>query len=218
MILTYAMRSKVPTLYFSADSDSYTQAHRMLSIAKGIPLHESAEIVRSGDLGAYTDVYTQIPIRFNYISSPGLGDIERLIEAYDAVYGVYPELIVIDNVTNIVGAGGDDDKSAAAQDALMDYCHDMSRGTSASVVALHHVTGTYNDGNKPIPLSGVKNQITRVPELVLSMYRDRAEFGPDTLHVAAVKNRFGKPDPSGMDTAELEWIGETMQIRDFAYA
>lgn len=96
----------------------------------------------------------------------------------------------------------------------MDYLHTMARNTGACVVGLHHVTGSYNDADKPIPLSGVKGQITRVPELVLTLHRVSEEFGPEALRVSTVKNRAGRMDPSGLDFVELEFIGDTMQIRD----
>jgi hypothetical protein len=65
----------------------------------------------------------------------------------------------------------------------------------------------------------VKGQITRVPELVITLHRKASEmdFGVDTLYVSTVKNRGGKSDPSGVDAAELEFIGDTMQIRDFMH-
>ena len=83
------------------------------------------------------------------------------------------------------------------------------------VTGLHHVTGPYNDADKPIPLSGVKGQIARVPELVLTLHRVSEGFGPDSLNVSTVKNRGGKSDASGQDYAALEFEGSTMQINDY---
>jgi hypothetical protein len=90
----------------------------------------------------------------------------------------------------------------------------MARTTSACVIGLHHVTGGYNDADRPIPLSGVKGQITRVPEMVWTLHRVPQEFGSDKLMVSTVKNRGGRSDPSGTDFVELDFIGDTMQIRD----
>jgi len=83
------------------------------------------------------------------------------------------------------------------------------------VIGLHHVTGPHNDGDKPIPLSGIKGQIGRVPEMIMTLHRVPNEFGPDALNISTVKNRGGKSDPSGQDFASLEFVGETMKISDF---
>lgn len=96
----------------------------------------------------------------------------------------------------------------------MEFLHKMGRDTGACVVGLHHVTGKHNDGDVPIPLSGVKGQISRIPELIVTLHRVKQEFGPDLLRVSTVKNRAGVANPSGVDFAELEFVGDSMQIRD----
>lgn len=208
--LTQALKSGVPTLYFSADSDSYTQSVRSLAIMAGVSVEAANKAVLSNSLGSMADALLNIPIRFNYDASPSLDTIETCVEAYEEVYGEYPALIVIDNITNVrIGGEGDDDPFSGLE-GLNDYLHTMARETGACVVGLHHVTGPYNDAEKPIPLSGVKGQISRVPELILTLFRP----GPNRIGVSAVKNRGGKSDPSGNDFVELEFTGDMMRIRD----
>jgi hypothetical protein len=151
------------------------------------------------------------PIRYTYQASPSLDDIESSMKAYDEVYGDFPELVIVDNITNVRLDTGDDDPFSGLE-GLMDYLHDMARKTSSCVLGLHHVTGGYNDANRPIPLSGVKGQIARVPELVLTLHRVSSEFGLDTLNVSAVKDRYGRADPSGYTFTKLAFDGERMQI------
>ncbi|WP_378743216.1 AAA family ATPase [Nocardia brasiliensis] len=215
--LTLALRSKVPTLYFSADSDAFTQLTRSVSVLTGWRHEDAAKRVLAGDLGMVSDLLTKVPIRLVYEASPTLDDIERATLAYDEVYGHYPQLVVIDNITNVSTEASGEDPFAGLE-ALTDYLHGMARQTGACVVCLHHVTGPYVDAEKPIPLSGVKGQITRVPELVLTLFRPIREFGGDVLGVSTVKNRAGRADPSGADFAELEWIGDTMTVRDLRAA
>jgi hypothetical protein len=207
--------AKVPTLYFSADSDAFTQLSRSLSILTGASLAKTSEAVRSGNLGPAVDTFADIPIRFNYSASPSLTEIETGMMSYEEVYGDYPALVVIDNITNVRSGGDGDDDPFSGLEALMDYLHTMARNTGSCVIGLHHVTGGYNDADKPIPLSGVKGQITRVPEMVLTLHRRAEHYGNDSLNVSTVKNRGGKSDPSGSDFASLEFIGESMTIRDF---
>ena len=213
LVLAYTLGTRVPTLYFSADSDSYTQLTRMISMRTGWPLGKSAELVRSDDLSAVAEEFEGIPIRFNYNASPSLRQIEDSMQAYFQLAGDYPALVVIDNITNVRGTGEGDDPFDGLE-SLMDYLHTMARNTGACVVGLHHVQGQYNDGDKPIPLSGIKNQIGRVPEMVLTLHRVRDEFGPEVLNVSTVKNRAGRQDPTGHSFVSLEFDGATMTIKD----
>lgn len=212
-VLTYALKAAVPTLYFSADSDAFTQLSRMVAIQTGITMREASELVRNSDIHDVDGL--DLPIRFNYNASPTLDQVEMSMEAYGEVYESYPELVVIDNITNVRAGGANDDDPFSGLESLMEYLHDMARRTGTCVIGLHHVTGPYNDADKPIPLSGVKGQISRIPELILTLHRVSEEFGADSLRVSTVKNRAGIANPSGLDYAELEFIGESMQIRDF---
>jgi hypothetical protein len=201
-------------LYFSADSDAFTQLSRSMSILKGWDTEKATRLVRSNDLREVEAEFRDIPIRFKCEASPTLKQIETAMQAYDEVYGDFPALVVVDNITNVISSAEDDDPFSGLE-ALMDYLHDMARRTAACVVGLHHVTGEYNNGDKAIPLGGVKGQIGRVPELVLTLHKVSSEFGPDTLNISTVKNRAGRMDPSGQDFVPLEFIGDTMQIKEF---
>lgn len=214
LILAYAMLARVPTLYMSADSGAFTQLTRMLSIITGCSQDEAKRLVRAGDLGSASAELQDFPIRFVYSATPTLDNIENAMMAYEEVYGDFPALVVIDNITNVEGVSEESDNQAQGLEALMDYFHSMGRETTACVVGLHHVTGQHNDGSKPIPLSGIKQQIGRVPEMVLTLHKIISEFGADSLRVSYVKNRNGRQDASGESWVELEFLGETMQIRD----
>ena len=97
----------------------------------------------------------------------------------------------------------------------MSWLHDLARNTSACVVVLHHVTGTYNDADKPVPLSGIKGQIGRVPEMILTLHKEVNEGFADILKVSTVKNRGQKADPSGYSYVELEFDGDKMNTKDY---
>lgn len=214
LILNYALKAKVPTLYFSADSDAFTQLSRSLSIVTGEPMDKTTKMVRDGDLGSADKEFGDIPIRFNYSASPTLTQIEASMRSYEEVYGDYPALVVVDNITNVRTGGDHDDDPFSGLEALLDELHVMARFTGACVIGLHHVTGTYNDADRPIPLSGVKGQVARVPELVLTLHKVIESFGPDSLRVSTVKNRGGKSDPSGSEFVALDFVGDTMQITE----
>lgn len=200
-LLTMALKILTTGLYFSADSDAFEQLIRAICIVAHTDKETAAKAVLDNEVERYADaLYGHL--RFNFDPALDTVMMEDSVEAFAEVYGEYPALIVVDNLANVRMPEED------TQDMLMEYLHTMARVTGACVVVLHHVTGPHNDGDKPIPLSGVKNQITAVPEMVLTLHR------PDeyTLAVSAVKNRGGRPDPSGRAFVALQFDGALMRI------
>ena len=120
-VLTYALKARVPTLYFSADSDAYTQLTRSVSIITGWPVDKASRLVREGDLNGATPDMEGIPIRFNYHASPTLDQIESSMMSYEEVYGDYPALVVVDNITNVRAGGGVDDDDPFAAGAFFAF-------------------------------------------------------------------------------------------------
>lgn len=184
---------------------------RSISIVTGVSLEAADRLRESGKLGAVKGK----PIRFNFRASPTLDDLELSVKAYAEVYGEYPELVIVDNITNLRTEFDSDPMGAAALEGMLDYLHSLSRETRSCVIGLHHVTGTYNDGNVPIPLSGLRGQVGRVPEVVLTLHRIVGDlWTPDAMCVSTVKNRNGRSDPSGNTFVELAFIGDRMSITD----
>jgi hypothetical protein len=210
--LAYTLKSRVPALYLSADSDAFEQLKRAICIATGVNQDKAARMILDNDLDSVKEALAGLPVRLNYQASPTLDDVETSIAAYEEVYGEYPSLIVIDNVTNLRGMSESGDPFEGLE-GLMDYLSTMARETQACVLGLHHVVGEFNNSDRPIPLSGVKGQISRVPVFILSLFRP----GPDLLGVSAVKYRGGQADMSGKSYAELEFRGDSMTIQDPSY-
>ena len=217
LALTLALQSGVTCMYFSADSDAATQTARSISILMGWDMDRSMQAVLADELPQdVRESLAGLPIRFDYKASPTQDDLELSLQAYYEVFGAYPEMIVVDNGTNVRSDTGDGDPFSGLE-ALMDYLHEMARETEACVVVLHHVTGPFNDSDKPVPLSGIKGQIGRVPEMILTLHKRIGDYGTtDVLCVSTVKNRGGKADPSGFGLVELEFEGSRMRISDFS--
>lgn len=210
LVLTLALKSKVTVLYVSADSDAFEQLTRAMCILLGCTKDQAIKAVLSDDLGSIEPKLKGIPVRFVYDASPNLDTVEDSINAYRQLYGEYPSMVVVDNITNVRTESSTDYDPFSGLESLMDYLHDLARKTGACVIGLHHVTGGYNDADKGIPLSGVKGQIGRVPEMVLTLFRP----AEDRLGVSPVKLRGGKPDPSGKTFVDLGFDGERMRIFD----
>jgi RecA-family ATPase len=221
-VLNYALKSRVPTLYFSADSSPTAQLARTISILTGMKLDRAAEIARSKDLSsvgrriqrAGPDNPSGTRVEF-VCTQLDLKQIETSIQAYGEFHEDFPEFIVVDNITDVFAGGANDDDPFAGLEVTMEALRGIARDYEACVVGLHHVTGSYNDGGDPIPLSGIKGQIARVPELVLTMHRSD-HYGAQQLRVSTVKNRAGVADPSGLGWVGLDFQGETMTIKDRA--
>ncbi|MFE7313794.1 AAA family ATPase [Streptomyces sp. NPDC057555] len=207
--LNLAIRSDVPTMYFSADSDAFTQYVRSAARVSGWTTAQVEAAIQDQQTTTLDAALAGLDIRFNFDASPSLDEIEESLTAYAMIFG-WPALTIIDNVTNVdapeMGEGH------AGLDELCGFFHDLARRTGSAIILLHHVTGIYNDGNNPIPLSGIKGQIGRVPEVILTLHRGGTEFEGYDLRVSNVKNRGGKADPSGFTYARLGWQPERMLI------
>ncbi|MCZ1019422.1 AAA family ATPase [Streptomyces noursei] len=216
--LWLAVSSNVPTLYFSADSTAATQLSRATAMITGDSAKEvKKKLVSEGeDFEQYSDaLMKRWWLRFNYSARPNPKEIETHLECYREVFGIYPHLVVIDNITNVDGGGaGTAEEYTFGLEGLCDYFNEMARETHAHVMAMHHVVGEFSSGNKPIPLSGVKGKIGRVPSLVLTIHAEVDGMNGRTLHISPVKNREGFTDPSGETYSSYEVNTSNLHIAD----
>lgn len=197
--------------YFSADSDAYTQWKRAAAIETGYDQSEIDRLMRTGKpaeveaLEARVDKATA-HMTMDYHPSPDAQHVMTELEAYVARHGEYPQVIIFDNVKNCYFAEGGEFE---ALEGNCEFMHQLARDTGACVVGLHHVTGDNEDGNKPIPLSGLRGKISKTPEVVLTLHRNETQ-----LLISPVKNRNGKADASGMWALPLNANLSTMTYTD----
>lgn len=166
-----SLRTPVPGFYFSADSDEWTVKQRACSILTGQKLNiveqqlndESwdsfyADKLRGSD---HVDWSFQTDIDPEYI---GLR-----LKAYAEQRGYYPEFIVVDNLGNTVV---DQDNEGSELRAACRDLQALARATKAHVMALHHVKGPKENGDKPILLGDLLFNLGKIPEVVLGLHRD----------------------------------------------
>jgi hypothetical protein len=185
--LVYALRAKVPTLFFSADTDTATVMIRVASAVSG-HVQATVESNLNNNPGYYSkDLQDISHIQWVFDSSPSLDDIELEVKAYVELYGIAPELIVIDNLMNVVA---EHENEWAGLRQIMMELHDMARKTEACVLVLHHVSeqSEYGDTTKPPARRAIHGKISQLPSLILTLGYSPME---GTLRVAPVKNRFG---------------------------
>ena len=208
--LIYAIKAKVPTLFFSADTDTATVMMRAASHLSG---HEQL-LVESNLLSNrhYYDKYLSEmeSIQFVFDSSPSLDDIELEIKAYVELFGIPPELIVVDNLMNVVS---ESDNEWAGLRAIMVEFHDMARKTEACVLVLHHVSEQteYGKTTEPPARRAIHGKVSQLPALIITLGFDPHN---SVLKVAAVKNRFGPHTADGSDYIGLFVSYKVCQIND----
>ena len=185
--LIYAIRAQVPTLFFSADTDTATVMIRAAAHLSG-----HTQVTVEGNINKSQRHYDPYLAKASHIqwvfdSSPSLDDIEMEIKAYVELYGVMPELIIIDNLMNVAA---ETDNEWAGLRAIMMELHDMARKTEACVLVLHHVSeqSEYGSPMMPPPRRAIHGKVSQLPALILTLGYDPSQ---GLLRIASVKNRFG---------------------------
>lgn len=208
--LIYAVKAQVPTLFFSADTDTTTVMMRAAAHASG---HNQVNVEQnlSSDSHYYDKHFDKLKhIKWVFDSSPSLDDIELEIKAYVELYGQAPELIIIDNLMNVAA---ETDNEWAGLRAIMMELHDMARKTEACVLVLHHVSeqSEYGSPSEPPARRAIHGKVSQLPALILTL-----GYNPVTaeLKIAAVKNRFGPHAADGKDYAILLVNYGACQISD----
>ena len=208
--LIYAVKAKVPTLFFSADTDTTTVMMRAAAHTSG---HNQVNVEQrlSSDSHYYDTHFEKLKhIKWVFDSSPSLDDIELEVKAYVELYGQAPELIIIDNLMNVAA---ETDNEWAGLRAIMMELHDMARKTEACVLVLHHVSeqSEYGSPSKPPARRAIHGKVSQLPALILTLGYDSNQA---LLAVAAVKNRFGPHTADASDYAQLLVNYAACQISD----
>jgi len=208
--LIYAVKAKVPTLFFSADTDTTTVMMRAASHLSGHS-QVSVEANLSSNTHYYDNQLDKVShIKWVFDSSPSIDDLELEVRAYVELYGIPPELIVIDNLMNV---SAETDNEWAGLRAIMMELHDMARKTEACVIVLHHVSeqSEYGSPSEPPHRRAIHGKVSQLPALILTLGYDPTQA---TLKVAPVKNRFGPHSADGKKYAQLLVNYAAVQISD----
>lgn len=209
--MAYESGERIPTLYFSADSDKGTLGIRMAAGILNKTLEDTEALLDEEDSGAWQALNKGLShMWLNWDPAPDYRAIEHELEAYVAVTGEYPHFIIIDNLKNMVTESG----GAAHEqyDQAMEWLKILASETKAHVLVLHHVTGSYENGNEPIPLNGLLGKPGKACRLILTLYMVDRE--PDVMGVCVVKNSNGKADASGNFQVHVPWMPQRSFFAD----
>ncbi|MFI6609252.1 DnaB-like helicase C-terminal domain-containing protein [Streptomyces sp. NPDC050507] len=211
LVLTLAMRARVPTLYVSADSDAFTQYIRSVAMLTGVPVWQVEQDMANGKNVHYdTLLRKENHLQWVFDPNPTLEDIAEEARSFAYVTGDWPRLIIIDCVMNVWSDGVDE---TTRNKEVLEFLHTLQRETGAAVIALHHLTGEFDDGTRPAPMSALLGKVSKLPEMILTLHKSGSpDYGDMLLNVSAVKNRNGKADPSGSWYVSLPADLEHMRI------
>lgn len=208
------MNMKVPTMYFSTDSDDSTMASRMLAIVTGTPSEEceawlnpnSSHLERAAEALAPYDY-----IRWDFSPGLSLDDVWNGVFAYATMEGCWPDQIVIDIVSDIFLDGHKDEWSMLKE--LMRQGKILARETKAAVHLVHHVSDAWRPtAERPVPSKGdVLGKISSLPVLMMNF----ATGQDGEILAACVKNRFAKCDPTGRTYLRMSVNPETAKVSDW---
>ena len=207
LALALALRSKVPTLYISADTNAHTMAMRLLSMITGKP-QSDAELLLNDDVDGSRKIINEASghIFWSFESAPTLADIDQEVLAFEELWGCAPTLIVVDNLMDVANDGGEEFAGMRSTIKELKY---LARDTNAAVLVLHHTKESYV-GNPCQPRSALQGMVAQLPALICTVGTN----APGYIAVAPVKNRYGKADPSGDTAFWLQFNPEIMDVSD----
>lgn len=205
-----AQRMGVPTLYWSADTDQHDILLRTMAMWSGSTISEIDERRDNAASRAFylEKIVAGSNVDWVFESSITPKGVTERVQAFAELHGEYPHLLVIDNLSNTVQHQAE---AFAEEKEVMVAMQRLAREADTHVAILSHAKGEYDAGMKPIPLSGILNNLGKIPEVVLTLHR--GDDAGKILCLNLAKNRGGKSDPAAKAALQLPvdysraWIG-----------
>lgn len=206
LALAMALRMVKPTLYICADTNAHTMAMRIYSMLTGVTQKQAEKTLAESPDEAKQKLMQTGHIFWSFDSSPSLYDIDEEVMAFEELTGEPPQVIIVDNLTDMTGGGAE---SFGAMQEILQALKQFARENNAAVIILHHTKESYN-GDPCQPMSAVQGMVNQTPAMILTV----GQTANGMLGVAAVKNRYGRADSSGNTPVWLQFNPEYMYIAD----
>jgi hypothetical protein len=200
MSMNYIVKARVPTLAFFLDADQLTVAARFGAILTKEPFSTV-----KGSIDEYLGALHQVKDVQAVFNGETLDDLKLQVQAYEARYGAYPSMILIDNLGNLTSSMADEWTLLKALTLELDK---LAKEWQCAIVATHHTTDL--NTCEPAQRTAILGKITQYPRLIFSI-----GFNPESWEykVAIVKNSSGPSDPQAMnpvvmwaDTAKMQLL------------
>ncbi len=207
--LAIAARAKVPTLYFSADTNAHTMAMRLVAMSSKISQTAAEQLLKRDPKQAEEVLVMNNHLFWSFESTPTLKDLDDEVSAFETVWGRSPTLIVVDNLMDIAMDGHEEFQGMRAAMKELKY---LARDTNSAVLVLHHTKEGF-DGYPCQPRNAIQGLVNQIPAMVLTI--GQMKQGDDTfLCVAPVKNRYGRADQTGNNYVSLSFNPDNMYLDD----
>ena len=186
LMMNLAVRFRVPTLAMFFDSDPLTVAARFGAILT----NEYFSKVKA-DIDGYADALQRIKDLQVVFQGESLDDIRIQGEAFEARYGAYPSLLIIDNLGNLTSSLGDEWAVLKAYTLELDK---LAKEWECAIVVSHHMTDITTC--EPLQRDKILGKVAQYPRLIYSV-----GFNPNNgaYKIAVVKNSQGPSDPQAVD-------------------
>jgi predicted ATP-dependent serine protease len=209
--LAIAARTKLPTLYFSADTNAHTMAMRLVAMAGNMSQQNAEQLLKKDPDKAHELLLLNNHLFWSFESTPTLKDLDDEVSAFETVWGRSPTLIVVDNLMDIAMDGHEEFHGMRAAMKELKY---LARDTNAALLVLHHTKEGY-EGRPCQPRSSLQGMVNQIPAMVLTVGQQLMHENKDTyLCVAPVKNRYGKADQTGNTYVTLSFEPGSMYLED----
>ncbi|NDB57087.1 hypothetical protein EB001_01355 [bacterium] len=207
--LAIAAKAKVPTLYFSADTNAHTMAMRLVAMSGRMTQTAAEQLLKREPTQAEEILTLNNHLFWSFESTPTLKDLDDEVSAFETVWGKSPVLIVVDNLMDIAMDGHEEFQGMRAAMKELKY---LARDTNSAVLVLHHTKEGF-DGYPCQPRSAIQGLVNQIPAMVLTI--GQMKQGDDTyLCVAPVKNRYGRADQTGNNYVSLAFNPDSMYLDD----
>lgn len=209
LALAIALKTQVPTLYISADTNAHTMAMRLGAMISGKSQSEVEPLLVSDPGWTQATLNKASHIVWCFDSAPSLNDIDEEVRAFEELWGTPPTLIIVDNLMDISTDGGEEFSSMRA---IMKELKYLARATNAAIVVLHHTSEAVT-GTPCQPRSAIQGKVAQLPALICTLGITGGVMG-----VAVVKNRYGRANAEGTFVSWVAFNPEYMWLDDIAEA
>lgn len=203
--LWYVIDKKLPTLFFSADTDKRTTMYRAVSIATDRTFDEVKSMPGTSADWIIEDAALDIMragIQFEFNPNPSIRDIDLELQAYEEVYGPgHLQCVVLDNLLNVANDAGDFNGLVT----ILGELHALARNLDVALIILHHVNEGGTKAEFPAPRATIRGKVSQYPEQILTIALVPNE---QQMRVAMVKHRHKTPSP-GAEDYETIWVDPT---------
>jgi replicative DNA helicase len=207
MALQWVLQHGLRGIYWSADAVAKPAASRVLSMVTGSSTVQTEADLDNGDQAMLDtlDDLTRKGFMWAFDASITPQSLELNVDAFEELWGVNPDWIVIDNLTDVDTRDGDE---FSALRAMMRDLNHMVRELNAAGIVLHHVSEDAPEN--PVPARRfIHGKVSVKPTVVIGTARTT---GGSKKPLGALKNRYGAEDKRGKQATWVPFNPLTLQF------